>query len=103
MLKLTKVSYWFWVLAALLVTFGTLALGPIGLVLAFWVLLLWYSAWQRPYRFELMLISGLGLLGAIFMLPTESWADRYRWAFAFLIVAALPVIDWFIPWLRIRS
>lgn len=102
MLKLTKVSYWFWVLAAMLVLFGWLAMGQIGLVLAFWVLLLWYAAWQRPYRFELMFIAGLGLLGAVVLLPPDVWA-RPLWDFAFLTVAALPVIDWFFPWLRIRS
>lgn len=82
------------VLATLLVSFGLLASGLVGLILAFWIMLLWFSVWQRPYRLEMMLLAALGLLGAALILPEKHWSDcNLYFMFAFGIVAASPILD----------
>lgn len=83
-------------LSTLLTFFGAMAMGPTGIILAFWTFLLWYSVWQRPYRFELMLLATLGLLGAVAMLPPAIW-ENVGWLSAFMFVAAAPIVSLLIP------
>ena len=71
--RLSKVRPYYWVLACLLAMFGWIGIGTVGLLLAFWTLLLWYSVWQRPYRFEMFLIAALGILGAGVIVPEDQW------------------------------
>ncbi len=92
--RLSKIRPYYWVLAVLLALSGWLGMGTVGLLLAFWTLLLWYSVWQRPYRFEMFLIAALGLLGAAVILPEDQWLDAnpvYR--LAFVAIAMSPIID----------
>lgn len=76
-----------------------MAMGFVGCMIAFWVVLLWYSAWQRPYHPEFFVIAGLGLLAAASMLPENMWNNLW-WLWGFLIVAASPLIDFVIPVFR---
>jgi hypothetical protein len=52
---------------------GYLCWGLVGLLLAFWIGLLWFSLVHQPRRHELTLISGLGLIGAFAFLPNAIW------------------------------
>ena len=93
-MKFPTIKIYYIVLACLLALFGYLAMGMVGAILAFWNLLLWYSVWQRPYRFELFLIAGLGLLGAVAILPEKQWTEsNIYFLMAFLVVAASPIFD----------
>jgi len=96
-----RISYYYLVHLILLIGFGWMAMGVVGLTIAFWVVLLWYSAWQRPFRPEFFFIAGLGLLAAAGMLPDNAW-DNVWWFLAFLVVAASPLIDFIIPIFRTR-
>jgi hypothetical protein len=86
---------------ALLVSFAWMAMGFVGIVMAFWIVLLWFSAWQRPMRPEFFLIAAFGLLSAILLLPPGLW-DNVPWLFGFLLVAASPLIDFIFPTFRDR-
>ena len=96
-----RISYYYLVHLMLLIGFGWMAMGVVGLTIAFWVVLLWYSAWQRPFRPEFFFIAGLGLIAAAGMLPGTAW-DNVWWFLGFLVVAASPLIDFIIPIFRIR-
>lgn len=99
--RLSKVRPYYWVLAGLLALFGWLGMGTVGLLLAFWTLLLWYSVWQRPYRFEMFLIAALGILGASVILPADQWiAANQAFLLAFVAIAMSPIIDLFIRLFR---
>jgi hypothetical protein len=97
-----QISYYYIVHLVLLVGFGWMAMGLAGLTIAFWVVLLWYSAWQRPLHIEFLMIAGLGLLAAASLLPTAIW-DNIWWLWAFLIVATSPLIDFVSPVFRKRG
>ena len=76
-------------------------MGTVGLLLAFWMLLLWFSVWQRPYRFEMFLIAALGLLGAVVILPEEQWLESNKISLlAFMAISISPVVDLFIRLFR---
>jgi hypothetical protein len=93
-MKLPTHRPYYIVLALLLALFGYLAMGIVGCVLAFWTLLLWFSVWQRPYRFEMFLIASLGLIGAVAILPEKQWTESNVYFFvAFIVVAGSPIID----------
>lgn len=64
----------FWILAALLLASGYLAVGFSGVVLSFWVLLFWYSLWRRPCRYEMLLLSLVGLAGGVMFIPASLWS-----------------------------
>ena len=69
-------------------------MGTVGLLLAFWTLLLWYSVWQRPYRFEMFFIAAFGLLGAVVILPEDQWLEANQvFLLAFMAIAMSPIID----------
>lgn len=95
--RLSKIRPYYWGLACLLAIFGWLGIGTVGVLLAFWTLLLWYSVWQRPYRFEMFLIAALGLLGAVVILPEDQWiAANHIFLLGFMAIAMSPLIDLFI-------
>ena len=99
--RLSQIRPYYWVLACLLGFFGWIAMSTVGLLLAFWTLLLWYSVWQRPYRFEMFLIAALGLLGAVVILPEKQWMDAYPpFILGFMAIAMSPIIDLFIRLFR---
>ncbi len=103
-LRLSHIRPYYWVLACLLALFGWLGMNTVGLLLAFWTLLLWYSVWQRPYRFEMFFIAALGLLGAVVILPEEQWlAANMIFLLAFMAIAMSPIIDLFIRLFRSTS
>ena|GEM_PF-2928150 len=92
--RLSKIRPYYWVLAGLLSGSGWLGMGMVGLLLAFWTLLLWYSVWQRPYRFEMFLIAALGLLGAVVILPENQWLDANPvFMLGFMAIAMSPIVD----------
>ncbi len=91
-----RLIFYYSVLAVLLALFGWMAMGTVGLIIAFWVTLLWGSVWQRPYRVEFIVISGIGLLSAAAMLPKSYW-DNLPWMWAFLLIAISPLIDFVFP------
>lgn len=92
--RLSKIRPYYWVLAILLAVFGWIGMGTVGLLLAFWTLLLWYSVWQRPYRFEMFFIAALGLLGAVVILPEDQWLEANQvFLLAFMAIAMSPIID----------
>ncbi len=95
--RLSKIRPYYWLLACLLAVSGWFGMGTVGLLLAFWMLLLWFSVWQRPYRFEMFLIAAMGLLGAVVILPEEQWlASNKVWLLAFMAISISPLIDLFI-------
>ncbi len=94
-----RISYYYLIHLALLLVFGWMAMGFAGLTIAFWIVLLWYSAWQRPYRPEFFVIAAIGLLAAAGMLPATLW-DNVWWLWGFLIIAASPLIDFLFPFFR---
>lgn len=94
-----RLRYYYLIHLLLLVTFGWMAMGTVGLMIAFWVVLLWFSAWQRPLRPEFFLIAAFGLMAAATMLPAAMW-DNLPWLFGFLLIAASPLIDFVIPMFR---
>lgn len=96
-----RISYYYLIHLLLLIGFGWMAMGVVGLTIAFWVVLLWYSAWQRPYRPEFFFLAGLGLLAAAAMLPESVWSNLW-WFLGFLIVAGSPLIDFVVPIFRSR-
>ncbi|MFO0011964.1 MAG: hypothetical protein ACK553_04410 [Planctomycetota bacterium] len=96
-----RISYYYLIHLVLLIGFGWMAMGVVGVTIAFWVVLLWYSAWQRPFHPEFFVIAGLGLLAAAAMLPERVW-DNVWWFVGFLIVAASPLIDFIVPIFRSR-
>jgi len=60
--------------------------------MSFWIVLLWYSLIRSPGRFELTLLSGMGLIGGFALLPNENWDQANRIAlilFALLGIAPL--------------
>ena len=76
-------------------------MASVGLLLAFWTLLLWYSVWQRPYRFEMFLIAALGLLGAVIILPENQWQNANQvFMLGFMAIAMSPIVDLFIRLFR---
>jgi len=92
--RLSKIRPYYWLLALLLAVSGWFGMGTVGLILAFWMLLLWYSVWQRPYRFEMFLIAALGLLGAVVILPEEQWlASNKISLLAFMAISISPIVD----------
>lgn len=95
-----RISSYYLIHLMLLIGFGWMAMGVVGLAIAFWVVLLWYSAWQRPFRPEFFFIAGLGLLAAAGLLPEKAW-DNAWWFMGFLVVAGSPLIDFIIPIFRI--
>ena len=102
--RLSKIRPYYWVLAGLLALFGWIGMGTVGLLLAFWTLLLWYSVWQRPYRFEMFFIAALGLLGAVVILPEDQWlAANMVFLLAFIAIAMSPIIDLFIRLFRSKG
>lgn len=96
-----RISYYYLIHLMLLIGFGWMAMGVVGLTIAFWVVLLWYSAWQRPFHPEFFVIAGFGLIAAAAMLPERVW-DNLWWFLGFLIVAASPLIDFIIPVFRTK-
>jgi hypothetical protein len=99
--RLSKIKPYYWVLACLLALSGWIGMGIVGLLLAFWTLLLWYSVWQRPYRFEMFFLAALGLVGAVIILPEEQWLDANKvFLLAFMAIAMSPIIDLFIRLFR---
>lgn len=99
--RLSKIRPYYWVLAGLLALFGWLGMGTVGVLLAFWTLLLWYSVWQRPYRFEMFFIAALGLLGAVVILPEDQWLGANMvFLLGFMAIAMSPIIDLFIRLFR---
>ena len=99
--RLSAIRPYYWVLACLLAACGWIAMSTVGLLLAFWMLLLWYSVWQRPYRFEMFLIAALGLIGAVVILPEEQWlASNKIFLLAFMAISISPVVDLFIRLFR---
>ncbi|MFN9715270.1 MAG: hypothetical protein ACK57G_15890 [Planctomycetota bacterium] len=96
-----RISYYYIIHLLLLIGFGWMAMGLVGLTIACWVVLLWYSAWQRPFHPEFFFIAGLGLLAAAPMLPERAW-DNVWWFLGFLVVAGSPLIDFIIPIFRIK-
>ena len=99
--RLSQVRPYYWVLASLLAVSGWIGMGTVGLLLAFWTLLLWYSVWQRPYRFEMFLIAALGILGAGVILPESQWLAANQWfLLAFMAIAVSPIVDLFIRLFR---
>ncbi|MEI8214132.1 MAG: hypothetical protein WCI02_18440 [Planctomycetota bacterium] len=94
-----RITFYFLIHLVLLATFGWMAMGRVGLVIAFWVVLLWFSAWQRPLRLEFFFIAAIGIISAATMLPPALW-DNIPWLFGFLLIAASPLIDFFIPMFR---
>lgn len=93
-MKLPKIKLYYVVLAGLLASFGYLAMGVVGAILAFWTLLLWFSVWQRPIRLEMFLIAGLGLMGAVAILPEKQWTEsNIYFLLAFIVVAGSPIFD----------
>jgi hypothetical protein len=96
-----RISYYYIIHLILLIGFGWIAMGFVGLTIAFWIVLLWYSAWQRPFHPEFFFIAGLGLLAAATMLPEDAWNNAW-WFIGFLVVAASPLIDFIIPIFRIK-
>mgnify|MGYP000235021571 CR=1 FL=1 len=50
-----RLTYYYLIHLVLLILFAWMAMGVVGLVMAFWVVLLWFSAWQRPMRPEFFL------------------------------------------------
>jgi len=94
---MSKIKPYYWLLACLLALFGWLGMATVGVLLAFWTLLLWYSVWQRPYRFEMFLIAALGLVGAVVILPEDQWLDANQvFLLAFMAIAMSPIFDLFI-------
>jgi len=101
-MKLPKIKIYYLILALLLAMCGWFAMGFVGIILAFWTMLLWFSVWQRPYRVELFLIAGLGLLGAVAILPENHWRDsNVSFLLSFMIVAFSPLVD--LCWAMIRK
>ena len=99
--RLSQIRPYYWVLAYLLGLFGWIGMSTVGLLLAFWTLLLWYSVWQRPYRFEMFLIAALGLLGAVVILPDKQWQDANQmFMLGFMAIAMSPIVDLFIRLFR---
>jgi hypothetical protein len=96
-----RISYYYLIHLMLLMGFGWMAMGGVGLTIAFWVVLLWYSAWQRPFHPEFFVIAGLGLIAAAGMLPERVW-DNLWWFVGFLVVAASPLVDFILPVFRSR-
>jgi hypothetical protein len=94
-----RITIYFLIHLALLMTFGWMAMGWVGLVVAFWVVLLWFSAWQRPLRLEFFVIAAIGLMSAATMLPAALW-DNLAWLFGFLLIAASPLVDFVLPVFR---
>lgn len=99
--RLSSIRPYYWLLACLLAVSGWFGMGTVGLLLAFWMLLLWFSVWQRPYRFEMFLIAALGLLGAVVILPEEQWLESNKISLlAFMAISISPVVDLFIRLFR---
>lgn len=96
-----KLTYYYLIHLFLLILFGWMAMGVVGLMIAFWVVVLWFSAWQRPLRAEFFLVAAIGLLAAATMLPSELW-DNLPWLWGFLITASSPLLDFIFPMFRIR-
>lgn len=72
---------------------GYVAWGYVGLLLAFWVGLFWFSIVHKPRRHELTLISGLGLIGAFAFLPYEVLMKPHLVSITlFVEVAVSPVV-----------
>jgi hypothetical protein len=94
-----KLTHYYLIHLLLLLSFGWMAMGGVGLLVAFWVVLLWFSAWQRPMRPEFFFLAGFGLLAAARFLPSGLW-DNVFWLFGFLLVAASPLIDFISPMFR---
>jgi hypothetical protein len=94
-----RLTHFYLIHLLLLLLFGWMAMGGVGLLVAFWVVLLWFSAWQRPMRPEFFFIAGFGLLAAARFLPSGMW-DNVFWLFGFLLVAASPLIDFISPTFR---
>jgi hypothetical protein len=94
-----RLTHYYLIHFALLLSFGWMAMGGVGLLVAFWVVLLWFSAWQRPMRPEFFLLAGFGLLAAARFLPSGMW-DNIFWLFGFLLIAASPLIDFISPTFR---
>jgi hypothetical protein len=61
-------------LAGLLLVSGYLAIGFSGIVLSFWVLLFWYSLWRKPCRYEMLLLSIVGIAGGMLFIPVSLWS-----------------------------
>lgn len=88
-------------LVVALVIFGFLGCGFAGIVLAFWTLLFWYAVWQRPCRFEMLLLSIIGIVGGLFILPKdEITVFKGVWLLAMAFVALAPLIDFYAPIFR---
>jgi hypothetical protein len=96
-----RLTYYYLIHLVLLILFAWMAMGVVGLVMAFWVVVLWFSAWQRPMRPEFFLMAAFGLLSAALLLPPGLW-DNVPWLFGFLLVAGSPLIDFISPTFRDR-
>ena len=94
-----RLTHYYLIHLLLLLSFAWMAMGWVGLLIAFWVVLLWFSAWQRPMRPEFFCIAAFGLLAAARMLPSGLW-DNVPWFLGFLLVAASPLIDFIFPTFR---
>jgi len=76
-----------------ILSLGYLCWGLVGLLLAFWIGLLWFSLVHQPRRHELTLISGLGLIGAFVFLPNAIWMKPHLvLATCFIGVAISPAV-----------
>lgn len=76
---------------------GYLCWGLVGLLIAFWIGLLWFSLVHQPRRHELTLISGLGLIGAFAFLPNAIWMKPHLvLATCFIGVAISPAVYVFV-------
>jgi|GEM_PF-1011274 len=92
-MRVVQKQLFYLTLAVLLGCFGWLAMELPGLVLAFWVVVLWFAVLQRPQRVEMSLIAGLGLIGAAAFLPQNHWFESNRfYVSGFLAVAGTPVV-----------
>jgi hypothetical protein len=88
-------------LVVALVIFGFLGCGFAGIVLAFWTLLFWYAVWQRPCRFEMLLLSIIGIVGGLFILPKDEITFLQGvWLLAMALAALAPLIDFYSPIFR---
>ena len=81
--------------ALLLILFGYIGCGFGGIVLGFWVMMLWYSVRRIPRRWELLFLSIIGIIGGLILMPRESWRSGFIGIFfsvLFVLTALSPLL-----------
>jgi hypothetical protein len=74
---------------AVLALLGFFSLGLPGLIMSFWFVVLWYSLIRSRSRVELTILSGMGLIGGLALLPEENWEKSNGILVGLFVLASL--------------